>query len=164
MKTIIMVLVIAVVALSCSKNEKPIKGFVYEVNVDFNILNQNGEDLLNSKTSGYFPFEDMKLFYLINGEKVEVFDPNLDFPRSIMLITETSPYTLRCFTSSSENGFTHEENGLKIGTATAYLQLNVNDTDTLITEWTSGDYSFVNSEIWYNGEFHERGSKFQIIK
>jgi len=163
LKIIAIFLITIAIAYSCSK--EPIDGpCIISVDVNFNILNQDGEDLLNPETPDYFPFEDMKLFYLINGEKVEVNDPNMDTPRNIMLITETSPYTLRCFTSDSDAGFTHEENGSKIGTSIAYLELNENDTDTVTTEWASKDCSFSNDKVWYNDELQAVGSVFEVVK
>lgn len=106
----------------------------------------------------------MKLFYLINNEIVEVFDSNMNLPRNIGLITESTPFQLVIATYVGEEGFTHEENGYKIGTTIAYLELNENDTDTIITEWASKEYFFGNDKIWYNGEFYERGSVFQVVK
>lgn len=163
LKTIVIPLITIVIAFSCSK-EKSIRGFVLETNVDFNVLNETGEDLLNPATPGYFPFEDMKLFYLINNERVEVFDPYMDLPSNIMLITETSPFRLRCFTYDGEEGFTHEENGVKIGTAIAFLEFNEYDTDTIITEWASKENYFVNKKVWYNGELQAVNSVFQVVK
>ena len=163
LKTFVIPLITIVIAYSCSKEPKD-GPCIVNLGVDFYIVNQDGEDLLNPETPGFFPFEDMKLYFLIDNEKVEVFDPNLDSPSNIMLITETSPFRLRCFTNDSEEGFTHEENGYKIGTAITYLELNEDDTDTIITEWASKECFIGNNKVWYNGEFHERGSVFQIVK
>jgi len=170
---IIISLLILFFTMSCSEKENNEQdeqdepfGFILETGVDFNLLNQEREDLLNPLTPDYFPVENMKLYYLINGEKIEVYDPLMDSPRNIILITETTPYSLRCFTYAGLEGMTHEENGLKIGISITYLELNEEVIDTIKTEWSyREDTSFVNHMIWYNGVFHNPGDGiFEVIK
>ena len=166
LKAIIIPLITIVLALGCSKEIKD-GPCIISTRVDINILNQDGEDLLNPEIPGYFPFEDMKLYYLIKGEKIEVavFDPQTGGDGGIFLITEIDPYILAILTySHGDEGFTHENNGYKIGTAIAYLELNENDTDTIITEWASKDCYFGNNKVWYNGELQAMNSVFQVVK
>lgn len=150
-------LTISILIMSCSHedNTEP-NGFVKSVGVEFNILNQKGDDLLNPATSGYLPLENMKLYYLINGKKIEVYDPNMAYPRNIGLIKETTPYRLGIGTYDGEDGLVNEENDIKTGIAIAYLELSEEITDTIKTEWESkvGKY-FVNKRVWYNGELQE---------
>lgn len=153
--------------MSCSKNDDVEKnGFVKSVGVEFNILNQDGDDMLNPATMDYLPLENMKLYYLINGEKIEVYDSSMAYPRNIGLITETIPYRLGIATYDGEDGLISEVDGVKTGIAIAFLKLSEGITDTIKTEWESkeGKY-FVNKKIWYNGELHEPAdSVFEVRK
>ena len=107
----------------------------------------------------------MKLYYLVNGEKIEVYDSNMAYPRNIGLITETTPYTLGITTYDGDEDLISEENGVKTGVSIAYLELNENVSDTIKTQWESkeGKY-FVNRKVWYNGELKSVEEPFIIIK
>ncbi|MGV8945106.1 MAG: hypothetical protein ACOH1N_01635 [Lutibacter sp.] len=154
MKKIIF-LTISILIMSCSNDHTSEQNeFVITSDVNFNILSQNGADLLNSATTDYFSTDNMQLYYLIGGEKIKVqdFDPQIGGKNGIMLGTETTPYFLRCFTySHGDEGLIKEENGIKTGIAIAYLELNGEVTDTIKTEWESkeGKY-FRNTKVWYN--------------
>jgi len=103
----------------------------------------------------YFPFEPMKLYYDINGRTQEVYNPLMDSPRNISLITETSPHRLRVFTSSNRENITSDQDGIQKGESTAYLKLNDQITDTIRTEWEAGECYFVNRKLWYNGVLYD---------
>jgi hypothetical protein len=168
MKIFILIAVI-ILNMSCSKDEESSKNVVVSVGVEFYILNQTGDDLLNSATHGYFSYDKIKLYYLINGEKVAVqdFDPQVGGNNGLMLNSEKKPYTLKCITyNHGENGLISDIDGVKTGIAIAFLELSEGITDTIKTEWESkeGKY-FVNKKIWYNGELHEPvDSAFEVRK
>lgn len=153
--------------VSCSKNEE-IENCCFSLSVQeqFTILNQRGDDLLNPNTSNYYPLDKMKLYYLINNEKIEVFDANMAYPRNIKLIDETNPYRLGIFTYNGEEGLISEVNGVKIGKSVALLELREGVTDTIITEWKSIDNKyFANGKVWYNGVLHEPATvPFEVRK
>jgi len=161
---------ISILIISCSDNGISEENNVYvNVGVDFSILNSNGEDLLNSATLGYFPFAGMQLYYEINGKKIAVqdFDPQVGGNNGIMLITETVPYRLRCFTyNHGDEGLVKNENGIKTGISIAYLELNGEVTDTIKTEWESKeDKYFINTKVWYNDVLQESADKvFSVVK
>lgn len=162
----LMILILLFTIMSCSDNEEMAKAsFVLDSQVTLAIINQNGDDLLNPATSNYFSLENMKLYYLVNDEKIEIYDPNMAYPRNIGLITETTPYTLGVATYDGDEDLISEENGVKTGISIAYLKLNENITDTIKTQWESkeGEY-FVNRKAWYNGELKSVEEPFIIIK
>ncbi len=106
---------------------------------------------MNNSTVGYFPIDDMKLFYVAEGEAIEIYDTNMASPRNIMLITETIPYKLRISTPDNIHEFTSEKDGIKHGIAITYLKFTEYDIDTIKTEWSSeaGKY-FVIDKVLYN--------------
>jgi len=140
---------------ACTKdNDNNDNGYVLSVGVEFNLLDRQGNDLLNSNNENSYSAEDMKLFYLINGELVlaHKHQPDIGWHNGIMHISETTPYSLKVFTNSDFDNYTSEENGIKKGEHIAYLQLNETDTDTIKTQWESGNHYFVNRKVWYNGK------------
>ena len=158
MKKIILVSLFGLFILGCEKKEEPsipIDCFNLHLSINFSFINSNGEDLLRSNTENYFPFEPMKLYYDINGRTQEVYNPLMDSPRNISLITETSPHRLRVFTSSNRENITSDQDGIQKGESTAYLKLNDQITDTIRTEWEAGECYFVNRKLWYNGVLYD---------
>lgn len=166
MKKLLIIAIATNLIIGCAKNDSPVNEYILNNAVEFNILNENGDDLLNKSTSGYFSVDKMKLFYLINGEKYEVYDENMALPRNIGLVTEVSPYRLGIATYSGEEGLTNEENGIKTGISIAYLELNEVVTDTIKTEWESKENKyFVVKKVWYNSELQESAEEiFSVIK
>ena len=165
MKTVLLSIAASLIFLSCSKkNEEPV-GFILSTSFYFNVLDSEGEDLINPSNSGYFPFEDMKLYYIIDNEKIEVYDSLMSSPRNIGLISESIPFRLGVGFHDGQDGFTHEENGIRIGLSTALLEFNNSVTDTIVAEWASVEgKSFVIDRIWYNGEEYSSNDVFQIVK
>ena len=165
MKNLLILFLIATI-MGCSKKEDlKITGFNLNVGVEFSLLNEKEEDLLNPNTPNHFELEKMKLYYKIGDNVVEVFDENMALPRNIGLNTETNPIQLGIGSYSGYEGMISEENGIKTGISIAYLALNSEETDTIKTQWESkeGKY-FVNRKVWYNGELKSVEEPFIIIK
>lgn len=141
-------------------------GATLECAIIVRYLNQDGEDLLDPTTQDYYSFDNMKLYYLINGERVEARDSNPLAANQSMLrfIEETDPYSLMAFTyHEGDVDVISEDNGIKKGASTAYLVLNENDTDTIMSKWVSGPGYFLNTEVWYNGQLPDLESTTFII-
>lgn len=150
MKSIILTVILSIMLINCTSDDNNDNQFVLDIGVEFNIKDRFGNDLLNNNT---YNVDDMKLFYLINGDMEEVYNPSLDNPRNILLINEVTPFRIAIGTNASYNEFITEENGIKKGEHIAYLQLNENDTDTIKTEWVYKENAyFRNTKISYNGE------------
>lgn len=153
MKILILLCVLNIL-ISCSKDEN-MNSSVVSVAVEFSLIDQNGDDLLDSLTPNYFKREEMELYYLIDNKKIKAtdFDPQIGKQNGIMLITETVPFRLRIFTyHHGDNGLISEVNGVKTGRSITYVELNGATTDTIKAEWGNGNNCFVNTKIWYNGE------------
>lgn len=169
-KLLILTIVTTIFILNSSRgDDSRTNNFILNSAIEFRILTPDGDDLLNSETSGHFSLQDMQLYYLINGEKTKVqdLDPQIGGNNGIMLITEGATYSLRCFTySNRDEWLTHEKDGVKTGRSVAYLELNGEVTDTIKTEWESKENKyFVIKKVWYNNELHEPAEEiFSVIK
>ncbi len=154
---------------SCSKdsnednNEE--SSFYLNSDVNLSLVNENGEDLLNSTTEGYF--SDIQLYYVVDGEKIKAqeYDSQCGGENGTLLITETTPYKLRCFTYDYYESISDDSGEIFTGTSIALLELSSEITDTITTEWETNlvDY-FTVTKVWYNGELKSIDESFTIIK
>ena len=161
MKKILFILIITF--FGCSKNDKEMNynTFVLNNKVEVNILDKDGNDLLNS----HYSFEYMKLYYIIDNNKIEVLNEQLDNPRNLKLINNVNPYGLRIYTNDGLEEFIEEKDRVKYGESINLLELNGNETDTIKTEWISvKDKYFKVTKIWYNSIPFETDKIIQIIK
>lgn len=62
MKNLIIILIALMIIMGCSKEKSQSNNFALSNGVVFNLLNSDGEDLLNSNTLGFYPVDSMKLY------------------------------------------------------------------------------------------------------
>ena len=137
MKKIILLLCVSV---SCSKTapEPYDKGFKY-TGVNIILQNSLGDDLLG--TASYDP-STIKIYYRINGQVVEMYNPSMDSPRNFTIITETTPKRMALHTNDA---ITELE-------PITYIQWNATDTDTITTRFSVDEHYRVQTNmVWYNG-------------
>lgn len=113
------------------------------------LVNSRGENLLDETTPGAYSIKEMKLYYLINGESVEVTPDN--FPLGDLEIT-SAPRQLVVFTNASSENVVEETDTYKRVENLAYLQLNSTDTDTIKTQAQVGYSYFTLTKVWYNNQ------------
>ncbi len=155
---------------SCTKKDNTdqddtTSNFYKDVDVNLSIINETGDDLLNPATDSYF--SDIQLYYVIDGIKVKAqdYDSQIGGENGILLINETTPYKLRCFTCDNDDDASSDSGGIKTGTHIALLQLNDEITDTITTEWeTNVDEYFTVTKVWYNGDLKSINESFTITK
>lgn len=132
---------------------------VIELQVGLEYYNQDGDDLLDPSTMNHFSENEIKVYYLVAGEKKEIFRGNLDNPRMFSL---SEPHAERDYfiLSLSLNDLSSEE------IKTTYLELNENDTDTLTHMLKQSGNNKIIDKVWYNGELsnNEDWKTFKIIK
>jgi hypothetical protein len=141
MKKLILIYILLVL-IACENKEKPepIRGYMYDTGLVFEILNADGENLLLDDNQNSYRFEEIKLFYLLEGEVVEVYRPNLDAPRKINLWKGR----LTVFVNSEE------KQGVASRETITYIQYNENDTDTIRSVIHETRYTTVVSKAYYN--------------
>lgn len=147
MKKSILILA-ATMLFACSKsNEIEEQQYNLEVGLEFSVFNSQNEDLLNPENPNHLDVADIKLFYVINGEKQEVYDPNLDSPRNFRIFKHENEYRIGV-------SLNHETSGKTM----TYLQWNESDVDTIEATIKKTQNSLYSDEIWLNGiHIWERG-------
>lgn len=73
---------------SCSKHDdNPNNSFYLDESIKIKLENNNGENLLNTPS---YNENDIKIFYKINGQLVEVFFPLLDRSKGFKIVNENN--------------------------------------------------------------------------
>lgn len=131
-----------------------------DVAAEIKVINAQGENLLNQTTSGYYAPGDVRLYYLKEGVKSEVYNPSLTYPRNFLII-------------DNGNGDNLIEVFLNEGSAnneitTTLLQWRNGDVDTLnalITREKNGIgcTSVICSQIYCNGKLKYDMSTYQPV-
>ncbi|NLP59421.1 hypothetical protein [Lutibacter sp. B1] len=159
MKNLIIILVVSLF-FSCNETNEMVEQFNYQASIEFSILNSQNEDLLNPENSNHLDETKIKLFYVINGIKQEVNNPNYDYPRGFRIYKHENEYRI---------GVTLNSNELTEKPIT-YIQWNDNDIDTIEVVFNRTQNSVLQNMIWLNGtQVWERGNNtidpyFVLIK
>ncbi len=148
--------------LSCSKSDKEEnQSSVHLDGIEIAVRNAAGEDLLDPNTPNAYSADGIKLFYEINGEVVEVYDPAMDHPRNFIIynyINENeSEYRIGIFLNYDRNE----------AQPITYIQWNETDRDTIKAKFhysgpADSNYSFDIENLWFNGI--EKDPYFEIVK
>lgn len=141
MKNLILLLAIFTF-VSCEDSKEEF--YNLEMGFDFSVINSNNEDLLNPSTSNSYKYEDIKLYYLVNGIKEEVFDSNLDNPRNFSIYKDErdARYKIGLFLNHID----------KSEITTTYLSWNENETDTIESKLRRGTNGIIREKVWLNGK------------
>jgi len=134
---------IAVVSLfACSKSdEMSPPGFNLNAFFEFSVFNSQENDLLDPATPEHYKEEEIKLFYEVDGEIIEVYDPNMGAPRNFRIYKLENENRIVVYlnhTDTSEKPIT-------------YIQWNDADTDTIEATFKRNRHNVVVSQVWLNG-------------
>lgn len=102
-------------------------------------------NLLNSETIDYYKKEDIRVFYIDNGEKKEFFNRSLGAPRNFTINKNegNGEYAFRLFVYEGKSRSTE--------LTTTLVQWRSGVVDTLKSEITKFDNSTIVTKVWYNG-------------
>ncbi|MEX1383395.1 hypothetical protein [Lutibacter sp.] len=159
MKKLLIILAVTTF-IACNKSNDTIDAFYLGSGLEFSISNANNEDLLNPENPNKIDTESIRIFYVINGEKVNVYNPNLTNSRNFLVFKHENEYRIGItlnHTETSEKPIT-------------YIQWNEGDTDTVEVVYNRTSNSVMQNIIWLNGEqVWEIGSNtvdpyFKLIK
>lgn len=142
MKNITILLLVFIVLTSCK--EQPIRGVNVEVDTYLWVRNSNGQNLLDPATPGHYSRDSIKIFYDINGRKIEMFDPNLRDPRNfaVLKFEPNGEYYIRIFTNMEKT---------PDNVTLTYIQWNSADEDTIRVAYERSSSSVVVDKAWWNG-------------
>tara|TARA_B110000114_G_C15043745_1_gene378286 strand:- start:172 stop:657 length:486 start_codon:yes stop_codon:yes gene_type:complete len=133
----------AILFFSCNNDEKPLSATNLDVVVSFYVLNDEGEDLLNPNNQNSIEITNLRIYELVNGEEIEVFNPNSDAPRGFSLISpdgKFDKYRLNLTLNILEDS----------NPTITLLKWSESDTDSFKAELDRGDNYIICQKIWVN--------------
>lgn len=161
-KTMFFSIGLGIFLVSCSNGTdccaNPDNSTIVGIGMEMSVRDENGTDLLDPQNPNAYMEEDIKLFYLIDGEVGEVFYGNLDHPRMIKIFQHENEYRIGIALNHNEN-----ENP-----PITYIQWSETDTDTLKAEFRRWDNGIEVRKLWFNNElkwqFSDGDTYFEIVK
>jgi hypothetical protein len=126
---------------ACSKSDEMNLQFYLDRSFEFSIFSSQNEDLLDPATTNHYEATEIKLFYKVDGEMIEVYDSNMEFSRNFLIYKHENEYRIRVFlndTSISEKPVT-------------YIKWNNNDTDTIEAIFERNEHLLRKRKVWLNG-------------
>lgn len=140
MKNLILI-VFVISFLACDKKDEIVEE---QQNIDIlfelSVFNSDNEDLLDTATSGHIVESEIKLFYEVDGEIVEVYNANYTFPRNYLVYKHEDEYRIRVFMNHSESA----ERPI------TYIKWTDDDSDTLKAEFERPGGSILKRYVWFN--------------
>lgn len=129
---------------SCQEDVGSQAHFNLDTYVDLSVRDAQGQDLLDPSNQEAFLENEIKLYYLVNGEQEEVFDGNLDYPRHFFIYENEidGAFVIRIFPNEAM------ENHL----STTFIQWNEEESDTLECEFVSGNNFLIATQLWWNDQ------------
>jgi hypothetical protein len=103
-----------------------------------NVVDRQGNNLLNPSIEGSYNSKDIKIFYEINGEMTEFFEANLDMPRNFRI---DPPEFERDYIMA-----------LVVGAEKTVIQWNETEADTLQAEIFDDGRSLIVLKVYHQGE------------
>ncbi len=150
---IIMISIFVMLILSCNqKDPSPINVDIF---IDLRVYDKSGNNLLNSSNAGYYKPEDIRVYFLKDGVKTEVYNPALDGPRNFRIFNNGANQNFLRLTPSE--GTKDQE------TTTTLLLWRQNDQDTIRTTMTRISGTVYCSKVSYNGAIKYDVSTSQTI-
>lgn len=148
---------ILLIFTSCNKEEETkLVGAFIGVGINVSIKNNLGEDLLDPNNPNAFNENDIKVYYLIDGEMIEVFDPLMDYPRNFKIFKNESDFRVRIFLDHSTDK------------TTTYIKWNDSEIDEIKADIYTTENHISYSKAWYNSDLvcedARGGCYYEIIK
>lgn len=144
MKKILYFLILTIL-LGCNTNDD-IKCLSYYVgtSVRFQVLDDEGKDMLDPKTPNHFDTSKIRIFYLLNNVKHEFYKGHLTNSRGYMIYEPENEKASRIAI--------HLNTEDKSKKTTTYVQWNEKITDTIEATFEITDCYIKRNKVWYNGK------------
>ncbi len=125
--------------------------------LNISVKDSAGNDLLDPSFPDSFKKDSIRLFYLIKGEKVEVYNPEMDFPRNFNIFKGTSGYLITIFPNEDKS----------TQYPITYIDWNKSNEDTIECEVDRSSETEFITKVWFDGQLQLQGGtsrEFSIIK
>ena len=146
MKNPIVLFLLGIIIISCNsddENNNTPSYYNLETSVEFKVSSPAGVDLLNPNNANAYIAENIKIYYLRNGEIEEIYNPNMDAPRNFSIISPED-------TGEDFYGIAIGLNSSQLENAITYIEWSETDTDTIRANFQSGDNFTILTKAWYN--------------
>lgn len=132
---------------------------VIDTFLDFSLVDQNGNDLLNPENANAYLESNIEIYYVnANNEEILVDMPNLDYSKGFFIYQRpNNKYAIRIFSNDIDDS----------QITTTLVKWNSTDTDTIKCEIErEGDYYIAISKVWYNDVVKWEGGEryFEVVK
>ncbi|MEJ1236688.1 hypothetical protein WBG78_01085 [Chryseolinea sp. T2] len=118
---------------------------VVDADVNLIVTDSENRNLLDPSTPEHFKEDDIRIYFLRNGQREEAYAANLDAPRYFR-IDQSGPngeYMMRLFPDLE----THNSD-----ITTTIIRWNGSDEDTVACEIRNTDNSTIITRVWYNDD------------
>lgn len=153
-------LIILLIVLSSCNSDNNMQETNIEAGIEFYLLDSNGNDLLDPNNPNSIDLGILRVYEIINGEEVEINNPNLDGPRGFVLFEPEGIY--------DKYRLSLGLNTTEITNPTTIVKWTTTDTDIFKSEYNRGDNFIICTKILLNDEVvwqTEDGLRFiEIIK
>ncbi|PWJ58083.1 hypothetical protein CLV98_105265 [Dyadobacter jejuensis] len=154
MKTLLALLVGIAVLTSCKDDSDDPTAVEVDTSVDFVRVDKNGINVFSNASANYIDPSNVETFYLKNGDKVEVNNPDLAASKGVILNEINGNKYLRMFVYPGE--VDQEE-------TITYLQWKENDTDTIKSLMSRSPGAVFISKLWINNSLIYEAGKSKGI-
>ena len=141
---------------SCSTNKS--SQFIVDTDINISIKDSEGNDLLNPAYPDSYQKGNIKLFHIINGEQIEIFDANMNYPKGFFIYKHENEYRIRVFPNTDKS----EQQLITL------IKWNETDTDTIRCNVERTSNSEICRKVWFNNEVvweaYETERFFEILK
>lgn len=142
MKNLMIILMVTTLLACDDSNDSEKDNFNLYAGLEFSVFNSENEDLLNPENANHLDVDNIRLFYVINGQQEEVYDPNLTYPRNFTIFEHENEYRIGVSLNTSETS----------DKPITYIQWNDQDTDTIEVVYKRTPNAIIQDTIWLNGE------------
>jgi hypothetical protein len=138
--------------------------WIVDTAIDLWVRDSTGKNLLDSTTTHFYKESEIRIYYLENGIKQEVYTPAWGAPRHFSITENPSngEYFFHLF--PNEGIRSPDQDGRRDENTTTYIQWNESKTDTLVCTITRVKSITVCSKVYFNSvlKFDEQTAKSQF--
>lgn len=143
---------------SCKEKMEP-SFFSMDTSMDIQVIDSTGNNLLNPIFSNSYKKEEIKIYFMSNGEKTYIYEPLMQFPNRFHIYDDfnTGDFHIRIF----PNDLKDEDLPVTL------IQWDTNDIDTIVCHFRREEYIYCDY-LWYNKMYIEaalsHNRHFTIVK
>jgi hypothetical protein len=136
--------------IACGKQTS--HNVVIDTTIDIFVSNNSGANLLLNSTLNSIKVDSLRLFYLVNGEKSEIYNKDMDCPRNICFNSDIGKESIRIFPNDTETEefpitYIQWENGETDELKCHFVRLNEGETVTCDKVWYNDVLMFPENAI-----------------